>query len=174
MSGARGAHHRVPSGSAAGLNAFESTVEKFGPRRDPSARAILAGVDGSDMAMRAAAFAFGMARRQGGTLIVAFVACPSAVSVLGSAVAAAAEHDGIVTLYRELREQIRSSAEELGVPATFVKAYGDPYTTLRDTADHCQVDTVVVGASQKAGHRIAGSVATRLIRASHWPVLVVP
>ena len=36
------------------------------------------------------------------------------------------------------------------------------------------LDTVVVGASQKAGHRIAGSVATKNIRAGHWPVLVVP
>jgi nucleotide-binding universal stress UspA family protein len=162
------------SGSAAGLNAFESTVEHFGPRREPSARAILVGVDGSDTAMRAAALAFGMARRQGGRLIVAFVACHSALSALGPAVAAAVEHDALVRLHAELREQVRSGAVELGVPVTFVKAYGDPYTTLREAADRCQVDTVVVGASQKAGHRFAGSVATRLIRAGHWPVLVVP
>ena len=63
---------------------------------------------------------------------------------------------------------------ELGVPVTFLKAYGDPYTTLREAADRCQVDAVVVGASTSAGHRIAGSVATKLIRAGHWPVLVVP
>jgi nucleotide-binding universal stress UspA family protein len=69
---------------------------------------------------------------------------------------------------------MRSAAEELKVPVTFLKTFGDPYTTLRDAADRCQVDTVVVGASQKAGHRFAGSVATKLIRAGHWPVLVVP
>jgi nucleotide-binding universal stress UspA family protein len=162
------------SGSAAELNAFESTVERFGPRQDPSARAILVGVDGSDTAMRAAAFAFGMARRQGGRLIVAFVASHSALAALGPAVAAAVEHDAIVKLHAELREQMRSAAEELAVPVTFLKTFGDPYTTLRDAADRCQVDTVVVGASQKAGHRFAGSVATKLIRAGHWPVLVVP
>lgn len=162
------------SGSAAGLGAFESTVEQFGPRRDRSARAILAGVDGSDTAMRAAAFAFGMVRRQGGRLIVAFVASHSALAALGPAVAAAVEHEAIVTLYAELREQIRAAAEELAVPVTFLKTFGDPYTTLRDAADRCQADTVVVGASQQAGHRIAGSVATKLIRAGHWPVLVVP
>jgi len=117
-------------GSAAELNAFESTVEHFGPRRDPATRPILVGVDGTDTAMRAAAYA--------------------------------------------LSAQIRAAAEELGVPVTFLKAYGDPYTTLREAADHCQVDTVVVGASTSAGHRIAGSVATKLIRAGHWPVLVVP
>lgn len=162
------------SGSAAELNAFESTVEQFGPRRDPSARAILVGVDGSDTAMRAAAFAFGMARRQGGRLIVAFVACHSALAALGPGVAAVVEHEAMVALHAELREQMRAAAEELDVPVTFLKTFGDPYTTLRDAADRCQADTVVVGASQKAGHRFAGSVATKLIRAGHWPVLVVP
>ncbi len=66
------------------------------------------------------------------------------------------------------------AADELEVPVSFPKTYGDPYTALRDTADRSQVDTVVVGASQKAGHRFAGSVATKLIRTGHWPVLVVP
>ena len=161
-------------GSAAELNAFESTVEHFGPRRDPATRPILVGVDGTDTAMRAAAYAFGMARRQGGRLVVAFVAARSALSVLGPAVAVAVEHDAMEKLHAELSAQIRAAAEELGVPVTFLKAYGDPYTTLREAADHCQVDTVVVGASTSAGHRIAGSVATKLIRAGHWPVLVVP
>jgi nucleotide-binding universal stress UspA family protein len=62
----------------------------------------------------------------------------------------------------------------VGVPVTFMKVHGDPYATLRDAADTHQVDVVVVGASTSAGHRIAGSVATRLIRAGHRPVLVVP
>jgi nucleotide-binding universal stress UspA family protein len=159
------------SGSAA---AFESTVEHFGPRREPSARAILVGVDGTDTAMRAAAYAVGMARRQRGRLIVAYVAPHSALAVLGPAVAVAIEHDAAERLYAELRDQLRDAAEEFELPVTFLKAYGDPFTTLRDAADRCQVDTVVVGASTSAGHRIGGSVATKLIRAAHWPVLVVP
>jgi nucleotide-binding universal stress UspA family protein len=162
------------SGDEAGLSAFASTVEQFGPRREPSARAILAGVDGSDTAMRAAAFAFGLTRRQGGRLILAFIAGHSALATLGPPVAAAAEHDTALRLYTELRDQIRAGAEELAVPVTLLKMFGDPYTALRDTADRCQADTVVVGASRKTGHRFAGSVATRLIRTGHWPVLVVP
>jgi nucleotide-binding universal stress UspA family protein len=162
------------SGSAAERNAFQSTVEQFGPRREPSAQTVLAGVDGSDTAMRAVAFAFGMARRQGGRLVVAFVAGHSALTTLGPPIAAVAEHDTTLQLYTELRDQIRTGAEELGVPVTLFKTFGDPYTALRNTADRCQADTVVVGASQKAGHRFAGSVATKLIRAGHWPVLVVP
>ena len=157
-----------------GPGAFESTVERFGPRREVAARAILAGIDGTDTAMRAAAFAFGMARRQGSRLIVVFVACPAPLVPLRPAVATVLEHDTATHLYAELRDQMRDAAEELRVPVTLVKTYGDPYTALRDTADRCQADTVVVGASQKAGHRFAGSVATKLIRAGHWPVLVVP
>ena len=35
-------------------------------------------------------------------------------------------------------------------------------------------DMVVVGASEHAGHRLVGSIATRLVRAGLWPVTVVP
>jgi nucleotide-binding universal stress UspA family protein len=152
--------------------AFESSVEHFGPRPDRSARAIMVGVDGSDTAMRAAAFAVGMARRQGYRLIIAYVAAHSALAALGPAVAAA--HDAAEELAGELRATARAAAEELDVPVTYLKAYGDPFTRLREAADRCQVDTVVVGASTSAGHRFAGSVATKLIRTGHWPVLVVP
>jgi nucleotide-binding universal stress UspA family protein len=134
----------------------------------------LAGVDGTDTAMRAAAFAFGMARREGSRLIVVFVACPPPLAPLRPAVATVLEHDTATHLFAELRDQMRDAAEELRVPVMLVKTYGDPYTALRDTADRCQADTVVVGASQQAGHRFAGSVATKLIRTGHWPVLVVP
>jgi nucleotide-binding universal stress UspA family protein len=160
--------------SGTDVRAFESTVDSFGPRENPAARTILVGVDGSDTAMRAAAAAFGIARRQGARLVVTFVACHSSLASLSPAVASVFEHEAITRLHAELSDQIRSAAEELEVPVTFVKTFGDPYTTLRDSADRCQADMVVVGASQQAGHRFAGSVATRLIRSGHWPVLVVP
>jgi len=156
-----------------GVAAFESTVEHFGPRPEPAARAILVGVDGSDTAMRAAAFAFGIARRQGSTLIVAFVAAHSALAAITGPSAGAA-HETAETLRGELRSQAKAAAEELAVPVAFVRAFGDPFTRLREAADQGQVDTVVVGASTSAGHRFAGSVATKLIRTGHWPVLVVP
>lgn len=160
---------------SAGLNnAFESTLDCFGPAPRPSSRTIMVGLDGSDTAMRAAASAFGLARRQGARLVVTFVACHSSLAALSPAAASVFEHEATAHLYAELRDQVRQFAEELDVPVTFVKAYGDPLTVLRDSADQCQADMVVVGASQQAGHRFAGSVATRLIRSGHWPVLVVP
>lgn len=160
---------------SAGLNnAFESTVDSYGPAPLPSSRTIMVGIDGTDTAMRAAASAFGLARRQGARLVVTFVACHSSLAALSPAVASAFEHEATARLHAELADQVRSFAEELDVPVTFLKAFGDPVTVLRDSADRCQADMVVVGASQQAGHRFAGSVATRLIRTGRWPVLVVP
>jgi nucleotide-binding universal stress UspA family protein len=151
--------------------AFESTVDHFGPQPE-TGRTILVGVDGTDTSMRAAAYAFGLARRAGYRLLVQFVATRSGLALTAPAVAF--ELTTREQLADELRAEMRAHAEELGVAVTFLVVHGDPYARLRESADRCQVDTVVVGASMSAGHRIAGSVATRLIRAGHWPVVVVP
>ena len=45
---------------------------------------------------------------------------------------------------------------------------------MRALASRLKADAVVIGASQKAGHRILGSVAIRLVKAGRWPVTVVP
>jgi nucleotide-binding universal stress UspA family protein len=167
--GAAGLGEPVPAEEPA--RAYDPTVERFGPQ-DESGRTIVVGVDGSATAMRAAAYAFGLAHRQRCRLVVAFVAARSSLTL--TAQAAAFEHRTHVQLHEELGREIRAHAEELAVPVTFVKVHGDPVTALREAADCCHADTVVVGASTSAGHRIAGSVATRLIRAGHWPVVVVP
>lgn len=44
----------------------------------------------------------------------------------------------------------------------------------RHKADEVLADSVVDGASTKAGHRLVGSTAVRLVRAGRWPVTVVP
>jgi nucleotide-binding universal stress UspA family protein len=41
-------------------------------------------------------------------------------------------------------------------------------------AEERKVDAIVVGASTQAGHRLVGSLATRLVRHATWPVTVVP
>jgi nucleotide-binding universal stress UspA family protein len=162
-------------GNVAGLGepsrAYEPTVERFGPQPGPG-RTMLVGVDGSDTAMRAAAYAIGLARRQGYRLLVAFVVTRSGLALTGPA--AVFELRTQQQLHEELREQVRSAAEEFGVPVTYLRVYGDPVTALREAADCSHADTVVVGASTSAGHRFAGSVATRLIKTGHWPVVVVP
>ena len=57
---------------------------------------------------------------------------------------------------------------------TFVTARGDAFHEIARVAQETRADAIVVGASLKAGHRLLGSLAVRLVRAGKWPVTVVP
>jgi nucleotide-binding universal stress UspA family protein len=75
---------------------------------------------------------------------------------------------------RELRATAEARARELGIDLTFVKRRGDPFTEICRVATEVRADAVIVGASMWAGHRFAGSLAVRLVKAGRWPVTVVP
>jgi nucleotide-binding universal stress UspA family protein len=132
---------------------------------------ILVGVDGSRTSMRAAAYAGGLARRQRCRLLVVFVArlpvatVPAAVQAMNEASFQEAE---------ELEREMRARAAEIGVDLEFRSVFGDPWTELTRAAEESRADAVIVGASEHAGHKIIGSLATRLVRAGKWPVTVVP
>jgi nucleotide-binding universal stress UspA family protein len=49
-----------------------------------------------------------------------------------------------------------------------------PGAYILRVAQETRADAIVVGASLKAGHRLLGSLAVRLVRAGKWPVTVVP
>lgn len=151
---------------------FHTELRHYGPALNGQARTILVGVDGSTTSMRACHHAFGLAGRQSARLIAVFAADHSLVDLVSSGIEL--EHETQEQVYDELGEEIRQAAEDYAVPATFALVHGDAATVLRDVADRCGADTVVVGRSTQAGHRIAGAVGARLIRAGHWPVLVVP
>nr|WP_312881249.1 universal stress protein [Actinomadura alba] len=136
-------------------------------------RVIVAGVDGSTTSMRAGAYAAGLARRQNSRLVVVYVAGRSSLAGMapGGALATEQTMDEIAD---GLRREVTDAAARLGVPAEFVVSRGDPLTELARIADEVKADGVVVGASEKAGHRLVGSLAVRLVRIGHWPVTVVP
>jgi nucleotide-binding universal stress UspA family protein len=136
---------------------------------------ILVGVDGSDSSWRAAAYAAGLARRQGSRLAIVYVEAMSPLVALGGVAGEAAE--AISETADEIGAQIRQSAERLNgdrVRWEFHAVTGDPFSGLVKTADELRADAVVVGASEHAGHRIVGSIAVRLVKAARWPVTVVP
>lgn len=135
---------------------------------------IVAGVDGSDSSLRAAAYAGGLARRQGALLAIVYVQpVMPAGAALGVPVAGTTGE-----IAEGLAAEIRAAAERLrgvwDVRWEFHTFRGDPYTGLVTAADELKADAVVVGASESAGHRIVGSVAVRLVKAGRWPVTVVP
>jgi nucleotide-binding universal stress UspA family protein len=135
---------------------------------------VLVGVDGTRTSLRAAAYAAGLARRQGAALVVVFVSSPALYTALADGVVAGAVQQTHDELAAELREECRRGAEELELPVTFLCRRGDAYAELSTAADETRADLVVVGSSEQAGHRLVGSVATRLVRAGRWPVVVVP
>jgi nucleotide-binding universal stress UspA family protein len=137
-------------------------------------KVIVAGVDGSDSSMRAAAYAAGLARRQGALLALVYVQpVMTAGAALGAPVAETTDE-----IAEDLVQQIREATERLKgifeVRWEFHTFRGDPYNGLVTASDRLKADAVVVGASEQAGHRIIGSVAIRLVKAGRWPVTVVP
>jgi nucleotide-binding universal stress UspA family protein len=134
---------------------------------------LLTAVDGSITSLRAGAYAAGLARRQHAHLLVVTVAttpsmaamAPGALGVLSSTAQ---------ELAADVQDQARRYLEDLSLTGELVRVQGDPYTEIVRLADERRVDGVVVGASAKAGHRIVGSLAGRLVRAGKWPVTVVP
>lgn len=137
---------------------------------------IVAGLDESVTAARAGAYAAGLARRQRARLICVYVApTPFVVGANPAAVnVVAAEAEAHEAIAAQLRAQVEEAARERGIAMTFVEGHGDPFTEIRRIADEVRADGIVVGASMKAGHKLIGSLAVRLVRAGKWPVTVVP
>ncbi|WP_171107796.1 MULTISPECIES: universal stress protein [Streptomyces] len=137
-------------------------------------KVIVVGVDGSDSSLRAAAYAGGLARRQGALLAVVYVQPVLAGgAALGAPVAATTDEiaEDLVAQIRDATEQVKGIFD---IRWEFHTFRGDPYSGLVKAADELKADAVVVGASEQAGHRIIGSVAIRLVKAGRWPVTVVP
>ncbi|MCX4985056.1 universal stress protein [Streptomyces sp. NBC_00572] len=137
-------------------------------------KVIMAGVDGSDSSLRAAAYAAGLARRQNALLALVYVQpLITAGAAMGAPTAGTTEE-----IARELVEEIRTSAERVKdlwrIRWEFHTFRGDAYAGLVQAAEELTADAVVVGASESAGHRFVGSVAVRLVKAGRWPVTVVP
>jgi nucleotide-binding universal stress UspA family protein len=134
---------------------------------------ILVGVDGSRTSLRAAAYAGGLARRQGCRLLAAYVSKvpPGASMAPGGA---AVMNETSAQIADELKQLMLSRTAEIGIAAEFRAVHGGPMAELTKIADEMHADALVVGASEHLGHRVVGSLAARLVRAGKWPVTVVP
>jgi nucleotide-binding universal stress UspA family protein len=134
---------------------------------------LLVGVDGSDTSLRAGAYAAGMARRQQARLVILYVRPFSAVSGIGAG-AITSMQEAYDAVAEDLRRTAKEQGPRLGIDVVFVERDGNPFAEIVRLADEIQADAVIVGASTKAGHRFVGSLAVHLVRASRWPVTVVP
>ena len=106
--------------------------------------------------------------------MAAYVAAPSALNAAALGVAAGAEEQTFDELATQLRCAARDRADEYQLPITFMRLRGDPYTELCNVADDLRADMLVVGLSAGRGHKLIGSIATKLVKTGRWPVVVVP
>jgi nucleotide-binding universal stress UspA family protein len=136
---------------------------------------IVVGVDGSDSSLRAAAYAAGLARRQRSRLAVVYIQPMGGLggAEVGFAVAQAGR-EAATALERQLRDAVARHSHGPQFRWEFHTAPGDAYGGMVEHADRLKADAVVIGASEKAGHRFLGSVGLRLVKAGRWPVTVVP
>jgi nucleotide-binding universal stress UspA family protein len=116
-----------------------------------------------------------MARRQDARLVFVYVA-PRASPLFAewAPEVHTSTENTVDEVAEEVRHQVEAGVAHFGVLAEFRGERGDPFAVLARIADELYADSVVVGASTKAGHRLVGSLAVRLVRAGRWPVTVVP
>ena len=137
-------------------------------------RTMLVGIDGSETSMRAAAYAAGMARRQGVHLIGLYVQPTGSPSVQAMAATAGALIEPPEDITEELQHSFTEGTKRLEITGEFVVRSGNPYKALIAVAAERRVDAVVIGASMQGGHRLVGSLASRLVKDAAWPITVVP
>jgi nucleotide-binding universal stress UspA family protein len=136
-------------------------------------QAILVAVDGSETSLRAAAYAAGLARRQGCELIAVFVHSPGGLAAMRPESMVGMAQTNADTA-AQLRQAITDNADRVGVSVRLVERSGSPGDEIAKVADELRVDAVIVGASTQVGHRFIGALGVFLIKLAHWPVTVVP
>jgi nucleotide-binding universal stress UspA family protein len=138
--------------------------------------AILVGVDGTKASLRAAAYAAGLARRQRSRVVAVFVRQRSIGIAMASMTTplAAAERDTQDQIEEELRGALQQQARTWGIDAELIVRDGEPLRVLTQVAREVRADAIVVGSSASLTHRVAGSLAVRLVRHARCPVTVVP
>ncbi len=165
---------RAPRAAGRGFYHWVVADEEFELGTD-GPKVILVGVDDTVTSLRAGAYATGLARRQGARLVCVYVEqLTTLYSGASGAAVIAMQEEALRAQADDLRKRFEEAAGQLNVPTTFIATYGDPYNEIKRVADEVHADAVIVGASTKAGHRLIGSLAVRLVRAGRWPVTVVP
>lgn len=141
-------------------------------------RVIVVGVDGSEVSLRAAAYAMGVARRHDAHLIAVKVeseipdSARHGVALGLTMLPAVCELP--VTAQKQLEAQLAADANSWSTRCTLMVRTGDPAAQLARAADEAKADLVVVGASTSLAHRLAGSIPQRLSRRPKWVLTIVP
>ena len=140
--------------------------------RDRTGSTVVVGVDASDTAAHALAYAIGIARRQHARLLLVHVLpfTDYRFDVTGRFRAALPVEDDTAWL----DELVAEMTADLDTEVRVVRCLGDPSARLLQTAQEEWADLIVVGQSRGVLHRLAGAVGRKLQRRAPVPVMVVP
>ena len=141
-------------------------------------RLIVAGVDGSDQSMRAAAVAASLARVRGARLVIVTVVRPPEGwwGIVGSPPTAEALGDSLSDAQRDVLDATIAGLDLDDVDYDTREEIGDASIQLTSVCEELDADLLVVGR-RGAGllrRMVVGSVANHLIHESSCPVIVVP
>ena len=134
---------------------------------------VVVGYDGSVPSRNALAYAAGMARRLGRTLLVAYITSPALFCepLTGQVIAPGRDTN---ETHRWLLAELDEVCDRTGLDVCIVTRQGSPARELAAAADEFHADALVIGAPGHVWHQVAGSVPGWLARHAHCPVIVVP
>ena len=141
---------------------------------------ILLATDGSETSMRAAKNAVSIGKKAGATVTAVYVVDVHRLAQLPGYAAMPGIKDNLMELMfkegSEALEEIGDTARDAGVAFERVVAEGDPGEELLKLCRDPGFDLIVLGTIGKSGLKrfLLGSVAEKVVRHSHVPVLVVP
>ena len=141
---------------------------------------ILLATDGSETSMRAAKNAVSIGKKAGATVTAVYVVDVHRLAQLPGYAAMPGIKDNLMELMfkegSEALEEIEDMARDAGVAYERVVAEGDPGEELLKLCRDPGFDLIVLGTIGKSGLKrfLLGSVAEKVVRHSHVPVLAVP
>lgn len=133
---------------------------------------IMVGVDGSEHAKQALAWAADLAGPLGAEIVAAHAAGPTTSHAAASAVSGS----GTAGHGNEILDEASRFLDQRQIPHRVVLTWGDPRRALEDVAEEVSADLVVV-ASRGIGlmaKMLVGSVASYLVQHVGRPVAIVP
>ncbi len=144
--------------------------------------AILVPTDGSEVAETAVEHALDLADRYGAELHTLYIVDTGSMDMsFGTEqverlrAGQFGEMEGLESQARHATGRVARRAEERGLSITEHIRAGQPHVEIIDYADENDIDLVVMGSHGRGGVQrfLLGSVAERVLRTTHQPVLVV-
>jgi nucleotide-binding universal stress UspA family protein len=134
---------------------------------------VVVGFDGSTSSRHALAYAAGMARRLGQSLLVVHVIPPAIYCepLTGQVIGMVRNRDEID---RWLLAELELVCDPDGLDVSVATRRGNPARELAAVASERCADALIIGAPNHVWHHVAGSVPGWLARHAHCPVIVVP